>query len=373
MRAVGKLLAFVLVLVFILVLPAAVLGYDIGSVIFDQPKITAITTEIVTKSDLIPLGLNWYSETQAERRYASGAAEAWVGEPDVVQLISFLDTDDWRAIRREVLTDEILAKWTASTVDGVYKWLDSQEKVPQITWTMADFVQRIESKHGLTAITIAYNALPPCTDEQIADFKSRLAAAPAGEKVLYNLCRFPDPWKTDQFGDYQDALEAVAQSIPARFNLTAELAPVSDPDHGVGAEAIRNQLLAVRRIMILAPIVVLFLLLLIAVLAVRSLRSLGFWWGIPLILGGLLVLAGGVVYRVVLTGVLSAGILSEVPPLIMKEALKGILILAGHIFKPMVWQGIVVLASGILLLVAGSVRRKKPGTAHDEPEAGDVP
>jgi len=318
----GKFLAFIFAILLVVALPIVVLGYDVGRVIFDQPTVTKITTEIVTESDLIPLGLNWYSETQAERRYASGAAEAWVGEPDIVQLISFMDTEDWRKIRWEVLPNEILEKWVASTVDGVYVWVDSEETVPQVTWDMTDFIKRVDSEHGLTAITTAYNALPPCTDEQIADFKSRLAAAPAGTKVLYNLCQFPDPWKQDQFGDYQESLEDVVANIPKQFNLT--------------------------------------LLVLIALLAVRSLRSLGLWWGVPLMLSSLFILISGLAYRAIIVGILSAGVLSEVPPLIMEEAMKGILKVAKIIFSPMVWQGVIILAVGVVLFVVGRLKKAKP-------------
>ena len=356
----GKFLAFIFAILLVVALPIVVLGYDVGRVIFDQPTVTKITTEIVTESDLIPLGLNWYSETQAERRYASGAAEAWVGEPDIVHLISFMDTEDWRKIRWEVLPNEILEKWVASTVDGVYVWVDSDETVPQVTWDMTDFIKRVDSEHGLTAITTAYNALPPCTDEQIADFKSRLAAAPAGTKVLYNLCQFPDPWKQDQFGDYQESLEDVVANIPKQFNLTAELAAVSDENVGIGALAIKEQILTVRMVMKYAPLVPLALLVLIALLAVRSLRSLGLWWGVPLMLSSLFILISGLAYRAIIVGILSAGVLSEVPPLIMEEAMKGILKVAKIIFSPMVWQGVIILAVGVVLFVVGRLKKAKP-------------
>ncbi|MCD6400792.1 MAG: hypothetical protein J7L73_02575, partial [Anaerolineales bacterium] len=129
---------------------------------------------------------------------------------------------------------------------------------------------------------------------------------------------------------------------------------------GIGALAIKEQILAVRMVMKYATLVPLALLVLIALLAVRSLRSLGLWWGVPLMLSSLFILISGLAYRAIIVGILSAGVLSEVPPLIMEEAMKGILKVAKIIFSPMVWQGVIILVVGVVLFVVGRLKKAKP-------------
>jgi hypothetical protein len=184
-----------------------------------------VVTDEVVNSDLIPVTLEWFSDQRAQERVDAGMTLAGIDEPDVVALIEMLDREDWRQIKAEVLPDEILAAWVSVTVDGVYAWIDSGDRVPQITWDMQAFKARVASEHGANCIAIAYANLPPCTQAEIDDFLARLASALAGMDVLYNLCQFPDPWRADQYNDYVAALQGVAQNVPDQFALADELGP----------------------------------------------------------------------------------------------------------------------------------------------------
>jgi hypothetical protein len=351
-------LAFLCVILLVMALPLALLGFDVGRVIFNPPLLTRVTTEIVTESDLIPAALAWYSQSRAEQRYASGQAAAGDDEPDVALLMDFMTIEDWRVIRWEVLTNEILADWVSVTIAGVYDWIDSEEAVPQITWSMKALIERVNSEHGTNAITVAYAALPPCSQAQIEDFESRLAAVPAGQEVLYNLCEFPDPWREDQFGDYVESLDDLVSAIPDHFGLTDELARVEDTE-GAGIETIKAQLRFIRLAMKLAPVVPLVLFFLILAFAVRSLKGLGRWEGIPLLLGGLIALAAALTYRPLFTMLLSSTFLSEVPELVKAEAIAAVLRLAAEAFRPMMWQALALTALGLALLVIGALSRPK--------------
>ena len=354
----ARFIAFVVVLILIIAIPLALLAYDVGRVVFDPPLVKKVLTEIVTESDLIPAALSWYSQSEAQDRYASGEAEAWVGEPDVVQLFLFMTVENWRTIRWEVLTNEILASFVSTSVDGTYTWIDSEDAVPDITWDLIPFKQRVDSQHGVTSIAVAYSALPDCNQDQINDFKSRLAAAPLGTKVLYNLCEFPDPWYEDQFSDYLESLGDLVANVPDAFALTDTLAGLEDTA-GIGPAVIKTQLRLIRMLMNLAPLIPIVLLILILIFAVRGLRSLGLWWGIPLTVGAIWALAMAFVYRPLITQLLANGPLSETPELIQSEAIQAILILADEIFKPLLWQGLVVLVVSLILLLVGGFTKSR--------------
>jgi hypothetical protein len=356
----AKFVMFVFAFILVFSLPICVLAFDVGRVVFNELLVSHVITEITTESDLIPAALEWFSVRRAEQRYASGEAQAWVGEPDILTLIDFMTADDWRTIRWEVLPNEILEEWVGVTVAGTYAWIDSEDRVPQITWNMQTFIERVNTEHGINAITVAYNALPPCKPEQIEDFKNRLAAAPAGTKVLYNLCEFPDPWYEDQFSDYLESLESVVANIPAHFALTKELEQIDDTQ-GIGPEILKSQLRLLRTLMNLAPLIPVALLVLILIFGIRSLKGLGRWWGIPLTFGGLLALILGLAYRPVITWILAAGPLSEAPPLITEEATLAALRLAAEIFRPVVWQSLIIVVVALILVIVGAViKEKKP-------------
>ena len=356
---IAKFFMFIFAFLLVFVLPISILAYDVGRVVFNEELVTDVVTEVTTESELIPGALEWFSERRADQRYASGEAQAWVGEPDVVMLIDFMNADDWRVVRWEVLPNEILAEWVAETVHGTYDWIDSQDTVPQITWDMVNFVARVNTEHGVNAIIVAYDALPPCEPEQVEDFKNRLAAAPAGTEVLYNLCEFPEPWYEDQFSDYVESLEGIVANIPGKFALTEELGDLEDTA-GVGPALVKSQLRFLRTLMRWSIFVPMVLLILILIFGIRSLKGLGRWWGIPLILGGLLALILGLAYRPLITWALAMGPLSEAPPLITEEATLATLRLAAEIFRPVLWQSLViVIISLIIVLITVAIKPKK--------------
>ncbi len=359
----AKILALPLALLLLLAIPLAILSFDIWRVVFNLPLIKAFITDEVVNSDLIPAGLAWFSEERAKERVKSGEALSGVDEPDVVLLLSFLSADDWRAIKKEILPDEFLTHLVSVTVDGAYTWIDSADRVPQITWDLKPFKAGVAGQPGENAVTIAYLALPACTEEQIADFLARLAASPAGVEVLYNLCEFPDPWHDDQIQDYVNALVDVNQNIPDQFALTETLSQMPDRD-GVGPETIKEQLRLIRLLGMLAWALPLLLLVLIAALVVRSLRTLSGWLAVPLFIGGLLTLLIVIALNVTVATYLSSGVLSETPELLRQEVIRVVTRLAGEIFNPMLIQAGVILVISVLIVLAnwigGLFNKKKP-------------
>ena len=351
-------LAALLALLLVISLPLALLMFDTGRVLFNPPLVKAILTDEVVHSEFLPLALEWFSDLRAQERVDSGEALTGETEPDIVLLMSFLERDDWKLIKAEVLTDEILTGWVSDTVDGFYAWIDSTERVPQITWEMQPFIERVNTEHGVNSIVIAFNEMDDCNQAQIDDFLARQAAVPPGTEVLYNLCKFPDPWREDQFNDYVNALDGVVENIPLKFNLTQEAGNLSEAE-GQGPEAIKQQLRQIRWWMQWGWVIPAALLLLIAVLVVRSPETAGRWLGIPLAVAGVFTLLPVLGYRGLITSLLSFGPLSEVPAELRAEALRISLRLADEIFRPMLIQAVVLMLIGVALIVWLYVAQRK--------------
>ncbi len=358
MKTLAKILASLCVLVVIITIPLTLLAFDFGRVVFNPPLVKSMLTEEVVNSDLLPIALEWFSDRRAQERVETGEALTGITEPDIVLLMSYLDREDWRKIKQEVLTDPILTDWVSVSVDGTYAWIDSTDRVPQITWSMQPFKDRVNTEHGANCIVIAYSNLAPCTQEQIDNFLARLAAVPEGTEVLYNLCAFPEPWHEDQFNDYVSALHDVVENVPSQFALTNELAQVEDTA-GVGAAVLKGQLRLLRFLMNWAWLIPVILLLLILLLAIRSVGTLGRWWGLPLTVGGFLTLLPALVYRPLITWLLASGPLSETPELVRAEAIRVILKLAAAAFKPLLIQAVIVTLVGVILVIVLLVQSSK--------------
>jgi hypothetical protein len=350
--------AFVLAVSFLLTLPLALLAFDVGQVLFNPPLVKRAATDELVNSDLLPVALEWFSSRRAQQRAQKGEARTGIDEPDIVLLMSFLDRTDWRDIRQEVLASDIVAELVSVTVDGVYAWIDSDDRLPQITWNLRRFKDRVNSEHGVKSILIAYDKLSPCVREQIDDFKARLAAAPPGTKVLYNLCEFPDPWHEDQFNDYVNALHKVVANTPDQFAFTQEVAQMINLT-GPAPDIIKQQLRLIRFLMQWVWVVPLAELLLILSMAVRSLRGLSRWWGLPLLIGGSLALLLALADQSLSTRLYAAWPFSAIPDLVKPEAFRAMDRLIASVSQPMLIQAAVVVLLGLGLIMSSFLVRSR--------------
>ncbi len=354
MKILGKTIGLLFVLLFLISLPLSLLFYDVGGVVFNPPLVKSILTDVVLESDLIPAGVQWYAEQRAGEFEGVGGGD--VGQPNLLALFSFLDMESWQAIRAEALPDEMAEQWISTAVDAVYFWLDSDAPLPEISWSLSAFKSRLESEHGRNVMEIVFSAMPPCSEDQVADFKATQTAG-SGE-VPFEMCQFPDPWLSLQVDQFHRSLGLVIAQIPDTFDLTetfSQQAGASDDR----MTRIKLQIQFLRSVMKWVPLIPAVILLLVLLFAVRSLKELGRWWGIPLLIGGGFSLLVSMISRTSVLGLVAFGPLGDVPVLVRDELVSVLARLTHYIFQPLMWQAVVIVLLGTLLLVVGALVKPK--------------
>jgi|GEM_PF-410545 len=368
------ILVILLVLVailFVLTSVLAVVGYDVWRVAFNPPLVKQMLVDEFVDSALVPRVLEDISLRRAQERIEKGESLSGVNEPDIILLISYVDFEQWSQMKDLIVTDEFITHLISVSVDGIYAWLDSPDPVPQFVWEMDNLKTRLVGQEGEDAIMIAYGSLPECTEDEIADFESRLAAMPPGVEILYNLCQFPRPYREDQIDDYKHALVDVNQNIPAEYNFSQMLG--NGAAASGGSTLVKTALRAARVLGQWAWVVPLVTLGLIAAIGVRSLEDAGRWLGIPLVISGGLVVGGTFLSRATLLNMIYARFSANISTLLQAEVRNSFYRLSGYVFQPMLIQGAVILGIGTLLIVAWAVwgRKKKVKVEVEEISPAD--
>jgi hypothetical protein len=299
----------------------------------------------------VPRVLENISLRRAQERIDKGESLSGVNEPDIILLISFVDFEQWSEIKDLLVEDEFITHLISVSVDGIYTWLDSPDPVPQFVWDMAPLKDGLVGQAGEDAIMVAYGALPECTDQELADFESRLAAMPPGVEILYNLCQFPEPHREDQVDDYIHALIDINQNVPAEYDFGQMLGGGTAVNPG--ATLVKVMLRAARTLGPFLWVVPLALLALIAAIGVRSLGDAGRWLGIPLLIGGGLVVGGTLLTRASLLSALFTRLGGDTMSTLLRAELeRSFYRLSGYVFQPMWIQGAVLAGVGLVLVVA---------------------
>jgi hypothetical protein len=347
-------------------LPVTLLAFNVGRVIFSPDIVKQAAAEAIVESDIVVEGLRWYAEGQAEEREQEQAdTPAQQQEPDVLLLLSYIDPDSWTAIRDEVLPDEIIIAWMEHVVDATYAWIDSEDPLPQVRLDMRDFKARVGGEHGTQALMIAYEALPSCTETDVADFLSRLSAAPAGTEVLFNPCKFPEPWVDTQIAEYQSTLDQVVREIADEYRLVDRLNEDNVNVIDTPAETAKSILVLIRFAMRWSVILPLVLALLVLAVAAPY-RRRGLWPGLPLIIGGVLALLIIGVHRWAITRAMVAIPLGTLTFRLIEEGEFFLLKLAGESFSFMTITALIAMAVGVVCIIAVRPAERGVEIADDE-------
>ena len=68
----ARALAFVLAVLFVVALPVTLLAFNVWRVIFNPPLVKSVIADEAVNHDLVPVGLEWFSERRARERVEKG-------------------------------------------------------------------------------------------------------------------------------------------------------------------------------------------------------------------------------------------------------------------------------------------------------------
>ncbi len=212
----------------------------------------------------------------------------------------YLTQSDYEVILRELLPAEWLQTQTESVLDQIFAFLNSESPTATIQLSTVEFKARLSGEAGVEAVLQLVRSWPPCTPEQLRDFtqatsKSDLEGMPT--------CRPPDDELTALTPRIESILSERAAKLPDEINLAqsfsgppeeSEINPTPPSETGgpLGNDP-RAALRRLRWIARLSPLISIALLLLVALFGVRSRKGGLRWWGIPLLIAGVLTLGLG--------------------------------------------------------------------------------
>lgn len=280
-----KALGIAVALVFILVLPLTLLGRDLAKVIFSPENVSGILRSRLLESGFVN---NIAAENFLSERWFD---EMDVGGGDLKPMFQYLSP----AEREEILTTLMPPEWVDAQLDNVirsfFTWIDSEQSEPRIAIDLVPLKEGL-LKGGLRRIIdTLIDSWPSCTTDEIEIMSQELMRT--GE-IPIEICEPPEPYRS-QVLDY--AVAQLGSLIRGQPDKLAILDSLDTPRSEV--IELKEQLQFMRAVMMWSWFLPASLLGVIMILIIRSMREIGQWWGIPLLIGGLLSL--------MVIGIVSAG------------------------------------------------------------------
>jgi len=359
--AVSRALAFALAGAFALGLPLALAAFNLGRVAFSAPRMTALVTATITEAG----GLQ---RVVIEALAAESAATEGEDGLSLAGALQFLTPAE-----REYISDRLTPEgWpeaqVASVVEGLYAWLENDRARPEFVIDIAPL--KIELLSGVAAelVETVVDSWPPCSLEQVATMS--LEALFAGGDII--LCEPPEPIRSGLVGLLNVSVTTSLRALPDRMSLGE-----GDPDTPASAQVLRTKE-RVRRVRDIAGwswLAAPALLAAVGILVVRSWRDAARWWGIPLLVGGLLALGAALALRGFAAGGLRSALAESDLPTWMAAMLSSLLaaivaVASRQVFVQAAW---IALAGLVLLFVASRLAPRSMPEAVGRSMAATLP
>lgn len=279
LRFLRSLYAGILLSFLIILLPLVLLGYNLGQLVFDPPRLKQAVFVALTDGDLAPTLMKWVAEQAAIQRGVKGVPAR---EPEFYGLFKMLELADWRQIRQEALPDLLVKDWIAQMMVGFYTWQAAMPNDARVMFTLDYLPAWLAGPPGMKIVDVVYASLEPCSPKQEDQLLLDRIASRPGEFIWCQASQVNQAYQKTQL---ERALDKVGVSLPAGV----ELVPLGETQSALGnlpAAAIWQAVRIFRLVASWGWLLPLGILLLLAPLALWDARSLAVYWGAPILFGG---------------------------------------------------------------------------------------
>lgn len=347
-RFLGKVIAFLLLIAFIVVLPALLWTYNIQSVLFDRSTYANISQNRSMYTTLLPAALPRFVDDMAARspsdeaRYTAG-------------LFDNLGSAEWQEIANLLFPVDWIQEQIDRNAEALFAWIDGPDVLPAFVVDLGEPKSRMAGPEGEQATELVVGTWPICTPEQ----------AQVVEAVLDEEADVEDmpACQPDDAALRTRLLDAISEGLTTTADATPDSLMADESQLSLQQSQqwlnLKVYLRVARRTSYLVFVLPAALLLLILILAVRSFKSLLRWYGWGLLLGGLLglLVLVPVSFSPLLAWQLASG--SQEVEITLLPALLALAGIMSQITRPILIQSGAAAAVGFVMLGLASLIRDK--------------
>ena len=242
-------------------------------------------------------------EQDAENPHGTGAGGGQM------EFMKNLTRDDWERLIRTLLPADLMQSMTEEALEQVFAYSNGETDSARMSLVLLK--ERLASQTGRDVIELLVTAQPPCTEEELAQMNARVSGG-EGEMVL---CNPPEDRYASLVSDMQGELAGFVAEMPDEAVL---IKPATNTVAATDAGPFDQDPLTVLRYarlgMRLSPLLPLGILLLVTVFGVRSRKGWLRWWGIPMLVAGLISFGIGIAALIGLDWVWVNHVAVRIPP-----------------------------------------------------------
>jgi hypothetical protein len=290
----ARIIAVLFAIIFVAGMVAAILVFNIERNMFDAQ---------IYKDAFQSANLYEQLPTVIARQLTSAGAEDCGDNPALCAMGKFLTVKDWEALITIVFPADVSKRLVEESLDAIFAFVnnDSDQASISIVW-LKEYIKA----NGIHAALQLVRTQPPCSAEQLINLASSTIAFNSEGNAL--LCN-----PGDEIIDSVVAPLAQSMIFEQADELPDEIPLIPAIQTPEGEPTPQDAIQLARFILRLMPLLPVAALLGIALFAIRSLRGLLLWWGIPLTIGSVLTLSIGLALSPIARWAMTTYAIQDIP------------------------------------------------------------
>jgi hypothetical protein len=269
---IGRAIALLLGLAFVVSLPLTLLALAWGRVLFSPEQMTDILAAELVDSGAL--------QRAAVEAFLQRSGPQDQSNPDTGSL-EFLDRQELDRLVETLFPPEWAHDQMRANVEILYAWIDSDLAQPAFRLDIQSLKDRLQAGGAQELVTVIVDSWPVCSAEQIQQLEREVVI---GGELPSITCEPPEPLRSRLINSGTELLLDRSRSLPSSSPIGGEASATEDQQ---GLTAFKRGLRFLRELSDVGWMLPTSLLGLIVALAVRSWPALLRWWGAPLSGAGL--------------------------------------------------------------------------------------
>ena len=200
-----------------------------------------------------------------------------------------IDVTDWENIITSLVPPDVLSSNTETFLVQLFAYLNGNQDSVSISWV--PLKNRLASPAGLDSLLVLIRDQPSCSVLQLAQMELALRGTPNASV----LCRPPEIVLNLMTPAIRSVLDSAVSQLPDQTTILSPATGNVPGNAGMSGNGPSAKFRRSRLWMLLSPDFPIGFLLLVTLLAVRNLKDLLHWWGIPLFISGGISFASAVI------------------------------------------------------------------------------
>jgi hypothetical protein len=262
--------------------------------------------------------------------------------PNAFPFLKELSPEDWQTTIAALVPPEESRAVADSALDSTFDYVNGRSN--SVVLSLAPIKVHLAGQEGVSVIKQFLKTQPDCTMDQL----TQMGLGLLGGAIA--LCNPPEQMMSMVEPLIASQMQTITAAFPDQVTLISGTDSRSPGDPRYTLHMVRS---AIR----FSPFLVLLLLLALTLFAVRSIRDLLVWWGIPFLVIGvttaLIALLGSPIVGWILQFLIETRGAALVPPILAASIAETTSAVARQILNPVAIQAIILAVIGLMMLIAG--------------------